>query len=170
MKFRMIFAAAVLALGTTAMATTLKENTQEFRVEGEFNPETANGTDFQVGLTYGLFVADNIEIGGHITYHDNNSSSLFSAGPFAELNFDIGGEMVPFLGLSVDYAHGDAGAENHDALAFTGYGGVKYFLSENVAIQARLALDLATDKIYAKSNKAESTDITVDLGMSFYIP
>lgn len=166
----MIVMAAAVAAGAAAQAMTLKEGTQEFRLEGNFNPETSDGAEFSAKLTYGQFVRDNIEVGGRFAYQDSEQVSFYSAGPFAELNFDIGNEFVPFVGGELDLAYGDTGDSEHTALALSVYGGAKYFLSENVSIGARLVLSVATDKIYPDSDGANGTDVMFEFGMSYYLP
>lgn len=170
MKMRMVLVLAALASGPATQAMTLKENTQEFRIEGHFDPETADGANFETKLTYGLFILDNIEVGGRFGYEDSDNFSFYSAGPFAEMNFDIGNELVPFVGAEIDVAYGDSGKDEHTALAASVYGGAKYFLAENVALGARLVLSAATDKIYADSNGGNSTDVLFEFGMSYYLP
>jgi len=165
-----LMAMAVLVAGMAARGMTLKEGTQEFRLEGHFDPETSDGAEFRAKLTYGLFVRDNIEVGGRFSYEDSEHLSFYGAGPFAELNFDIGSEFVPFVGGELDIAYGDTGKDEHTALALSAYGGAKYFLTENVSIGARLVLSAATDKIYASSSGSESTDVLFEFGMSYYLP
>ena len=162
--------AAIASCAIAAHGASLKEGTQEFSVGGAFEPKSSSGADFNVKLTYGFFAADNLEVGGRIGYHNNDETTLFSAGPFTELNFDLGGEFVPFIGAELDFAHGDSSPKSNDGLALTGYGGGKYFLAENVAITAKLDASWATEKIYAKKKGADSTNIEVEFGMSFYIP
>lgn len=161
---------AVLATGLAVQATSLKQDTQEFRVEGQFDPSSNAGTVFEAGLSYGYFVADNIEVGGRISYYNDDYTKLFSFGPFVEYNFETGNELVPFVGASLEYVNGEVGDDNNDALALSGYGGAKFFLSENVAIFARLVLSGATDDVYANDAKVESTEIHFDFGMSYYLP
>ena len=170
MKMQTMVIATVLSIGAATQAASLKEGTQEFNAEGMFDPTTVNGADFQVKLGYGYFVQDNIEVGGRIGYENNDFVTQFSAGPFAEMNFDLGSEVVPFVGAELDFAYGDTAKNNSSAAALTAYGGAKYFLSENVAIGAKLELCAATDKIYPKKDGADSTDVRVEFGMSFYIP
>ncbi len=170
MNMRMVVAAAVLAAGLAAQAASLKEGTKEFNVSGLFDPTTASGTEFQMKLGCGYFVQDNIEIGGRIGYENNNDVTQFNAGPFAEMDFDLGSEVVPFVGAELDFAYANTTAGDSGALALTGYGGAKYFLSETVALGARLELSAATDKIYPKKDGADSTDVRIEFGMSFYFP
>ena len=89
---------------------------------------------------------------------------------FAEYNFETGNEVVPFVGASLEYLNGEAADDNNDALALSGYGGAKFFLSENVAISARLVLSVATDDVYPNDDDVESTDSRFDFGMSYYLP
>ena len=165
-----IFVVLAAMTAMTAGAASLKQDTQEFRLDGQFDPSSAGGTTFEAGVTYGYFVADNVEVGGRISYYNDDFAKLFSFGPFVEYNFETGNEFVPFVGASLDYLNGEVADDNNDALALSGYGGAKFFLSENVAIFARLVLSGATDDVYPNEDDVESTDLHFDFGMSYYLP
>lgn len=163
--------AASLALGLAATAASLKQDTQEFRVDGHFDPETSSGGEFEVGLTYGYVLQDNLEVGGRLNFSDNDDVSLFSLGGFAEYNFELESDVLPFVGVELSYISGDTGIENNSAAAISGYAGARYFLTDNVAIGAQLRLSAASDDVYASDNGgAEGTDVTVLFGMSYFLP
>lgn len=160
----------IALLGATAHAAALKADTQEFRAGGVFEPTSVAGSHFSTDLTYGYFVADEFEVGGHIKFSHDDASSLFGAGPFIEYNFDLGSEFVPFVGVALDFASGDAHDQSRSAFALTGFAGGKFFLTENIAIGARIEMSVATDKIYANTKSSDSTDVGVIFGMSYYLP
>ena len=163
--------AATLALAFSASAVALKQDTQEFRAEGHFDPETYGGGEFEVSLTYGYFIMDDLEVGGRIHYLDNDVTSLFSLGTFVEYNFDLEREVLPFVGVALDYVTSDTGLENNSAVALSGYAGVRYFLTENIAIGAQVRLTAASAEVFASEDGgAENTDITVLFGMSYFLP
>jgi opacity protein-like surface antigen len=171
MKNRFFFSfVALLAAGFTATAATLKQDTQEFRVDGSFDPETYGGGEFKVALTYGYVLQDNIEVGGRLHYQDNEDTSLFSLGGFGEYNFALESDAMPYVGLELSFISGDTGIEDNSAVALTGYIGVRYFLTEDVAIGAQLRGTAATDKVFASDGGAESTDVSVIFGMSYFLP
>ena len=163
--------AAALALAFSASAAALKQDTQEFRAEGHFDPETYGGGEFEIALTYGYFIRDDLEVGGRIHYLDNDATSLFSLGGFTEYNFDLDREVLPFAGVALDFVSSDTGLENNSAAALSIYGGVRYFLTENIAIGAQVRLTAATAEVFASEDGgAEDTDITVLFGMSYFLP
>lgn len=171
MKNRFFFSlVAVLAAGFTATAATLKQDTQEFRVDGSFDPETYGGGEFKIGLTYGYVLQDNIEVGGRMYYADNDDTSTFSLGGFGEYSFELESDAMPYVGLELSFITGDTGIEDNSAVAITAYVGVRYFLSQDVAIGAQIRGSAASDDVYASDGGAESTDVTVIFGMSYFLP
>jgi opacity protein-like surface antigen len=171
MKNRFFFSfVALLAAGFTATAATLKQDTQEFRVDGSFDPETYGGSEFKVGLTYGYVLQDNIEVGGRMYYEDNDDLSMFSLGGFGEYSFELESDAMPYVGLELSFISSDTGLENNGAVALAAYIGVRYFLTSDVAIGAQFRGTAATDDVFASDGGAESTDIAVIFGMSYFLP
>jgi hypothetical protein len=160
---------ALALAAASVQAATLKEDTQELRLSGLLDPDTAGGTLFRAGVSYGYFVADNFQVGGSLRFSDDDQSTGVGLGPFVEYNFDYGSQLIPFVGASLEYGHGEVGDVSSDAVVFGGNGGARFFLTENVAIGARLALDWATDEIYADDGDTTDVDIRLELGMSCYV-
>ena len=167
-KLSLLAAAALAAL--SVQAGPLKQDTQELRLSGAFDPETSGGTLFRASAAYGYFVVDNLEIGGQLRFADDDLSTSFGLGPFVEYDFDNGSQVIPFVGASLEYGHGEVGDISSDALVLGGNGGVRFFLTENVAISGRFSLDLATDDIYAQDGgDATNVDLRLELGVSCYV-
>lgn len=160
---------ALVLAAVSAQAATLKEETQELRLSGIVDPETAGGTLFRADVAFGYFVVDNLEVGGSVNFSDDDLATSFGLGPFVEYNFDEGSQLIPFVGASLEYGHGEVGDLSSDAAVFGGYGGARFFLTENVAIGARLELDWATDDIYAKDDTTTDLDIRLEFGVSCYV-
>lgn len=153
-----------------AQAQTLTAGNQELVVGGLLDPDTAADTQFDLSAKYGYFVADYLEVGGAAAISDNDAISSYGLGGFVEYNFDLGTEVVPYVGaglgwLNVDY---DIVDEDNDALEFSGYGGVKYFIVQNIAISGELEFDWASEEIYLEDDDVADTNIQINLGMRFF--
>lgn len=168
---RLMAMMAVLALAGTTYGASLKEGTQEVVADGLFDPETAAGTTYDLGLKYGYFIQDSVEVGGQVNWSDDDVVTAYGAGAFAEYNFDQGTELVPYVGAALDYVNADVeDADSVDAFQLTGEVGVKYFLVENVAVSAAGKFQWSDEDIYAKDNDLEDTNIEIDLAMRFFLP
>ena len=168
---KLIVLGMVLVLASTGYAASLQEGTQEVVVEGLLDPTTGAGSEFDVSLAYGQFVQDNIEVGAFAEYADNDAVSAFGLGVFGEYNFDMGTELVPFVGASIGYFNADFDeGDSLDGINIEGQAGVKYFLAENVAISGAVVLDWATEDIYQDDEDFEDTDVTIQVAMRFFLP
>jgi opacity protein-like surface antigen len=162
----------IAALATASQAASLKQGTREVAVSGEWNSQANDLAQIQLEL--GQFVADNIEVGVGGGYAGNNDTDTWNVNAFAEYNFDLGSEVVPFVGLGVGYSDTstDLGGADADANAGTvaGEAGVKYFLCDNVAIFGSAEYDWATDDVYPDEDKLSDQNFQLNIGMRFYIP
>lgn len=170
MKKVLALACCVLIAGAVH-AASLSEGTQEIVVSGLFDPDAAFDSQLDLDIKYGKFIQDDLEIGAEGAVSDNDAISTYGIGGFAEYNFEQGTELVPYVGASVGWAsvdpdHGDSA----DALYFGVLGGAKYFLAENVAILGNVQFEWATEDVYPEDNELSDTDLTLNLGMAFYIP
>ena len=165
----------VIALIATAAATSrgmfFEEGTKEISVAGLLDFESANGTRADLNLFYGYFFMDYLEIGLAGSYLNDDAVRVWALGPHGEWNFDIGLELVPFVGGSLMYAHtrNKNLDENRDAGIAGLQGGAKYMLTEYAALSAALVFEAATDDIYPESDdKTSSTDVRAELGMRIF--
>jgi hypothetical protein len=164
---------ALALLAGVGRAASLKQDTQELVVNGALDPEGIGGSaDFSLSVGYGYFIADNLEGGVEAAFADNDLLTSYGFGAFGEYNFNIGTPFVPFAGGKLNWAKVEVDDldKNNDALVVGAYGGVKFFLAENVAISGQLNVDLASDDIYVNKNKLDNTDVTLTLGMRFFLP
>lgn len=170
---KVLSAFAVFALvAGVSYGASLKQGTKEIVLEGLFDPDTQFDQQIDVGVKLGQFIQDNVEVGVLAAYSDNDVLEEMGLGAFAEYNFDQGTEIVPFVGVAVAWANVDADdIESEDAATASGSVGVKYFLAENVAASLDLTYTQASEDIYSEDGgDLEDKDMTVNLGMRFYIP
>ncbi len=172
-----IFAVLALTAGA-AQAQLLSAGTQELNVSGLVDFDTAAGTLIDASLFYGVFLYDYIEAGGLLGVIDDDNRTIWRFGARGEYDFDLGMEMVPYLGGAVSYAHyeldrttplGNTTTDNGNALVFTAEAGAKYFVTENVAVSGALVLEWATDDIFLEDeNELQDTNAQLRLGMRFF--
>jgi hypothetical protein len=95
---------------------------------------------------------------------------------FIEKLFPSGSSLVPFIGTSLGYystSYDDDYSESISTIILQGFGGGKYFINENTAIQARAIFTYATDDVfygedYLDDYEKSPTDFTIDVGINFY--
>jgi outer membrane protein W len=170
---KVLSAFAVFALvAGVSYGASLKQGTQEIVIEGLFDPDSQFDQQIDLGVKYGQFIQDSVEVGVLAGYSDNDLIEAMEFGGFAEYNFDQGTEIVPFVGVAVSWANVDGDdIESEDAVVASGSAGVKYFLAENVAVAADVTYAQASEDIYSEDGgDLEDKDLTVNLGMRFYIP
>ena len=162
---------SISAMAASGFAATLLQDTQEVIVEANFDPDTASGSHYDLSLAYGYFIADYLEVGGRFVWSDDDFIQASSLGAFAEYNFDLGTEIVPFAGVSLDYAAVEIEDLNSDenAIVLGITGGAKFFIAENVAISAAAVIEQATEDIYAEEDDVSDSDIRLEVAMRFFI-
>lgn len=162
-------AAAQAADDGGGITPSLSEGTKELVLDGVFDPDTAAGTEMELNVKYGVFVADRVELGGVAGLADNDLATSWRLGIFGEINMETATQLVPYVGggLSYRYVDFDRGGST-DALELTGEAGVKYFIADNVAISGAGVFSWATDDIYPDDNRLEDTDLKLVLAMRFF--
>ena len=158
-------------VAATGFAATLSQYTQEIVVNGNFDPDTAADTHYDLDVAYGYFIADYLEVGGEVFWSDDDFITTSGLGAFAEYNFDLGTEVVPFVGASIDYANAEIDEFDSDenAIVLGVRGGVKCFIAENIAISGQAVIEQATEDIYAEQDGVSDNDFRLELGMRFFI-
>jgi hypothetical protein len=164
---------SVLALAAASYGATLAQGTKEIAVSGSLDPDTAVGTDLKLAAQYGQFIMDNVEVGVVGDIIDNDFGTSWGLGAQGEYNFDLGNEMVPYVGLAALWQQVEPkDTDSNDTAVLKGSVGVKYFIAENIAIFAAANLRWAADEIFVNDEDGdlEDSDYNFDLGMRFYIP
>lgn len=166
-----IVLAMIAALASASQAASLSEGTKEIVIEGLFDPDALGDSQLDLDLAYGYFIQDNLEVGALATVSDNDAISTYGLGGFVEYNFDQGTELVPFVNGHAGWINADPEeGESQDAGFLGASVGAKYFLAENIAVSADVTYDWATEDVYFEDDDVSDTDLTINLGMRFYIP
>jgi opacity protein-like surface antigen len=176
---KLMLALVVAALASASFAAdgvvtpSLKEGTQEIVADGFYDPSSMEGDVFSIGMSYGYFVMDNVEVGVGAAYQDADKlGSSVELGAFGEYNFDLGTPLVPFVGVGVSYTYLDyEEVDTDDSIVGTGSAGVKYFLADNIALRLAANASIASEDVYSdEDGDVTDEDFNITLGMAFYIP
>lgn len=154
--------AIVAALATFVYAQpSIQEGTRELSLSGSWDPESAAGSTIALDVGYGVFVRDLIEVGGLLSYADNDIVTTWGLGGFAEYHFDMATMTVPYVGLRLEYI-------DYDVDTTFQYGpraGVKHFISDNVAIDIALQYTIAGEDIFNDDGTLEDTNLALVFGL-----
>ena len=163
----------VLALATSigGYAQMLSQGTKELELEGGFDDKTAAGNQVWIGLGFGYFVIDNLELiaAGYFVHDDYTIGYHPAVG--AQYNFNLGYKLVPFVGINLGWGIWDykKGMEDMDGFVYGGEAGVKYFVTESLALSASVDYDLSTGDIWMEENgKMVNNNWGVRWGLRYY--
>lgn len=187
MKKTAVILAAVLGLATSSQAVKLGADTQSLDLAGGLDFESAAGVNSHIRAGYGYFIMDYLEIGGLVNVQRNDAITTFGFGPKAEYNFELDlPVVVPFVGSALTFQHAKVSISNFfingdnqierstesdvkNALNLDIYGGLKFFITDQFAINANLVLSAATSDIYEqRDGGATKTNARVELGLRYY--
>lgn len=171
---KLIILALVALFAASSYASMLPADTAEVFVTGLVDLETGSDTLIDLNFGYGYFFIDYLETGWRVGIEDDDFHTAWSVGGFAEYNFDIGIELMPFVGASLDIISIDYHDEVADDLDETAgvlglQAGAKYFITESLAVSTALVVEKSTEDIYAEDDgETSSTNIKLELGMRFF--
>jgi len=188
MKKSIVILAAVLSLATQSHAVKLGVDTQSLALSGGLDFESAAGVNSQASVGYGYFIMDYFEVGGVFNIQHNDAITTFGFGPKAEYNFELDiPVVVPFVGSTITFQHAKVinttlfvdqttglieSSEDSDiknALNLDVYGGLKFFITDQFAINLDLVLSAATSDLYERKDGGTSkTNVRAELGLRYY--
>jgi hypothetical protein len=166
MKKWLLLAVAV-ALAVPVSGALLPAQMRELGFTGLIDFDSAAGTLFDFGVFFGYFFTDGFEMGLEAAVRNDDLADFWSTGVRAEYNFDLGTALVPYLGLSLSYGEVDSDVirDTGSAAILGGQAGVKYFLTEYLALSAALVLQGATDEVFPNDDEVETTNSEVQFGI-----
>lgn len=167
---KLLILAAVLSMTLSAHAALLEAGMNELDLSGMVDFDSAVGTQLDLEVFYGYFFIDYLETGVGFKTHADDDYTLWAIGPGAEYNFDLGTELVPYVGADIRYAQIDADAIEETSTYIIGAEvGVKYFITEYLAISTSLNAEYAGKDIYSdKDGEWVNTDASLNLGMRVF--
>lgn len=164
---------AALTIASVAHAAPIALGTQEVLFYGGIDFESPSGTAVDFDAGYGYFVADYVEVGGLFGFSNDDYISSFAAGGFAEYNFETETDVLPFVGTQLRLIYADVdtafGSQSETAGALGLYVGVKFFITEELAISMRALFEAATEDIYLEDDgQVENVDMGIDFGLRYF--
>jgi hypothetical protein len=141
------------------------------------NFNSGEGTAFKMDLNYAYFVIDRLSIGGRFSFADNDFDNFYSLGLSSEYNFQLpasvkplfGTDLVPFLGAYVDYRRASfSGLSDESAGVLGGETGIKFFLTDSMALALSLVGEWASEDIFVDEEELTDLSLFLELGMRFY--
>lgn len=163
---KMIVGAMMLG-ALSGFGAAIQQDTFEIGLNGGLDFENFNGkvqTDNQLNLGY--FVVDDVQVGGIAKFACEGSDIGWGLGPYGEVNFDLDSLAVPYVALRLTANFGNLYVSDH--LLAEGAGGVKFFLSEWVALAAEFFYDLASKNVFNNNGREQSSDFGLHFGVRSY--
>lgn len=164
-----LIAATMIAVATAASGVVIEQETLELGLQGNLDFDSPDGdVEFNVYPSLGYFLADNIQAGGMLGILYDGRDIGCRIGGFGEINFDTFTAIAPFLALRVMFDFGGHYDKNY--LLVDGAAGLKFFISETLAVATEIFYDLASEDIYADSGDegGRNYDAGVRLGLRHY--
>jgi hypothetical protein len=155
-----------------ARGQMLSKGTVELDLSGSFDDKTPSGNQVWIGLGVGYFVIDNLELiaAGYFSHDDYVIGYHPAVG--AQYNFNLGYKLVPFIGANLGWGIWDykKGGEDMDGFVYGGEAGVKYFVTESLALAVSLDYDLSTGDIWMEEGgKMVNNNWGVRWGLRYFI-
>lgn len=170
MKKLAIIVILSLATSIAGYAQMLSKGTKELEIQGNFDPDGAAGTQIWTGLGLGYFVVDNFElaIAGTFNYDDYKTGYQPAVG--AQYNLNLGCKLVPFAGVNVGWSIWNyQDGENTDDFVYGAEAGLKYFITESLALSVSVDYDRSTGDIWMEKNgKMVDTNWGVLWGLRYF--
>jgi hypothetical protein len=176
MNYMLLFLAMIIAAPAAMGSALVTKGSNEIAIDGKLDFATEAGIDYELKLRYAYFFWNRVSLGGRMTMHNNDAMNHFGIGAMLEYNFSMpagykpmfGTDLVPFLGVGVDYRHAKLFDVKESAVVFIGETGLKFFLTDTTAVTLSLVGELATEEIYADDLDPTDKDLSLQVGMRFY--
>jgi hypothetical protein len=172
-----VFAVAAMLVGSVfadektsgGVTPNLDKGTSALEGAGHIN---LMSDEIHLQLAYGKFVTDGLEVALVAGLKDNDRYMSTELGIRTEYNFVRNSRLVPFLSAGVAWAdvEFDDYDLNTDAAVFSVGGGLKHFISNNVALALKGSYLFATDDIVVdyEDGELEDNDIRILFSVRFF--
>ena len=169
----LVFTLAAVLTGSMAWGAAMDEGTKELGVSGVVDFDTAADTYVALAVSYGEFLMDGVLVGGGAGFADDDISTRWTLGGFAEYNVLNDSQVIPYVRgfLSYSGTEVDIGLPeklDDDALVLGIAPGAKYMLRENLAIDLAFVFEWASQDIYLENDGIADTNARVDIGLRFF--
>jgi hypothetical protein len=168
----LIIALLTVGLAGMAAAANVDAGSYEVRTSGNIEFQSSAGTRIDLEFGIGHFLVDLLEAGAIGGIFDDDDASRWKLGGFVEYNFVTETPFFPYVGgvLSLSGADLKIGndSENNTAIELDTRAGVKYFLTEDLALDALLSLQMATDDLYLDDRDAQKHNWRILFGLRYF--
>ena len=140
---------AVVGLAASVQANMVNRGVRELRLQGMIDSSVDININLEAG--YGYFIRDFWELGGlaGVDYRDGGDDILLRGLGFIERTFDIeSATWMPYVGGGAGLFVSDTDADSDFGAEGMGYGGLKDYVEDNLAIGFEGRITLATADIY----------------------
>lgn len=161
----------VLVAGASAQPM-IQKGANELSVHVSPDFEGAIGDMIFAEAGYGLFLRDGLAARAALSYtiledvagedSDYRTSEL---GLAAEYHLDLGGKLVPYLGLGLGWRRSHFGKFEESGLVYGPRAGLKYFLADNVALDLEVTYKLGAADVFINDFVPEDTDLSSAIGL-----
>lgn len=155
----------------------LKQGMKEVALSGNFDPDAFDEYNFSLKPAFGVFVIDNVEVGVRGLWEGSKHVDIMGIQGFAEYNLDLESPLVPFVRVAAGWLGGeldvDGGEDqSNDTASAAGAVGVKYFITDMVALGLDVEYTKATDDIFVSDDDEELQDdnVEVNLALRVFLP
>ena len=143
----------LLAASIGGYAQMLSKGTMELDITGGFDPKGAAGSQVMAGLGYGYYVIDNLEVDAAFFFINDDYETGYHPAIGSQYNFNLGYKLVPFVGINLGWGIWDyKEVENKNGFVYGGEVGLKYFLTDSLALSASIDYDLSTGDIWMEKD------------------
>lgn len=168
--FTMMLVASVALTGLSAMAGRTEEGTWAAGTNFKYDSATVSGPHTYLEFQLGKFTEKDVLWGATVDITSDDYVTTFAAGPKYECYFDMDTPWMPYIGLGIQVAHSSydlGGSKSETALVGELNLGMKFFLTENTAIDMSFNASAATGDIYADEKGMTSNNIDFTIGFDF---
>ncbi|MDA3873385.1 MAG: hypothetical protein PF795_05445 [Kiritimatiellae bacterium] len=139
--------------------------------KGDFEVATSamfNRAELSGNVRFGAFVMDYVQLGLDVGYQDTDFFSRSSLAAYVMALVETRTYFLPYYGGGLYYSSLDPNAgETFSGLDFRVFGGVKYYMADNVSLNTELTIGYSTDDTYIKDSETNSSDIGIQVGISY---
>ncbi len=139
----------------------------DVRADPDGNLDGDTTASYEAG--FGIATFESSEIGLWLGANEGDNDRI-QFGLFFEENFYNVSSAVPFVGLAAGWSRGDEDNEmaDEDGFLLRGEGGIKLFITENLAFAASLQWSWASDDIWEEENRAEQNNLEYVFGVRYF--
>lgn len=151
---------------TSVQAQNLKIFQGDYEINGSAQlSQAALGGEFSLGT----FIQDYLQVGGDAAFFDSDFYTRYSIGAYVSLLFDTGTYWLPYVGSGLKLAALEpVFLEKETGIELEIFGGVKYFLADNVSLNTEIRLGVSSADTYLENDEYANTDYRVNIGLSYY--